>query len=109
MFVNVRLDASPVEVNLEETGDCTRFHVAVSGGGAPQPARLDAALRDASVGRADGEDARIAVDAVRRMAAGRVGPGWERDLDAMLTYARDKGWLGDDGTIAAHVEWPTTG
>jgi hypothetical protein len=39
------------------------------------------------------------------MAAGRVGPHWEQDLDRMIAYADRKGWLGDDGTrVRAHLE-----
>jgi hypothetical protein len=45
------------------------------------------------------------VDAVRRLAAGRVGPTWDRDFERMLTYAAGKGWLSNDGTsIRAHLE-----
>ena len=52
-----------------------------------------------------GDHLMVALDAVRRMAAGRVGPGWERDLDAMVAYAAGKGWLSADGTrVRAHVE-----
>jgi hypothetical protein len=105
MFVNVRMDETPAEMTLEEPADCTRFHVAVDGG-ARDAAHLDEVLRAAGAGRGDGDDARIAVDAVRRMAVGRVGRDWARDFDGMLAYARGKGWLDDtDGTIAAHVEW----
>lgn len=47
----------------------------------------------------------VAVDAIRRMAAGRVGPGWPDDLAAMLDYAAGKGWTSEDGTrVRAHVE-----
>ena len=110
MFVKVLVDASPPQVTLEEPADCTRFHVAAVAG-ADDTARLDRALRDASVGRVDGgDDARVDVDAVRRMADGRVGPGWDGDFDRMRAYARDKGWLDDAGaTIAAHVEWVSNG
>jgi hypothetical protein len=35
-----------------------------------------------------------------------VGDGWEGDLDAMVGYARSKGWLDEAGTsIQAHIEW----
>ena len=47
----------------------------------------------------------VRVDAVRRLAAGRVGPTWDRDFESMLTYAAGKGWLSNDGTsIRAHLE-----
>jgi hypothetical protein len=48
----------------------------------------------------------VQVDAVRRMASGRVGATWESDFTAMVAFAREKGWLDPSGTaIRAHVEW----
>ena len=48
----------------------------------------------------------VLVEAVRRMAKGRVGEDWPADFDAMLAYAGSKGWLTDDGVgIQAHCEW----
>jgi hypothetical protein len=53
----------------------------------------------------DGDEALVEVDAVRRLATGRVGPAWEGDFAAMLEYAEGKGWIADDGrSIRAHVE-----
>ena len=50
----------------------------------------------------------ITIDAVRRMAAGRVGDDWDARFDAMLDYARTKGWIDDtDNAIQAHVEYDT--
>ena len=47
----------------------------------------------------------VPVDTIRRLAAGRVGPGWPRDFAGMITYATGKGWVSDDGTqVRAHVE-----
>ena len=64
------------------------------------------ALVDAAAGRLEGDDAWITVDSVRRMAKGRVAPGWDENFDSMLAFARTKGWLDDGGNaIQAHVEW----
>ncbi|HEU5302454.1 MAG TPA: hypothetical protein VFW06_09495 [Acidimicrobiia bacterium] len=105
MFVQVDLSAAPPVVTLEEAGDTARFHVLVSGG--KDAALVYGALVDAAAGRLEGDDAWIAVDAVRRMAVGRVSEGWDADLEAMLGYARSKGWLDEAGhAIRAHVEWP---
>lgn len=105
MYVEVDLGVDPPAVSLEEPDDTKRFHLAVVGG--KDPGLVYGALVDAAAGRLDGDDAQIAVDAVRRMAAGRVPPGWDEDLDAMLDFARTKGWLDETGsTIRAHVEWP---
>ncbi len=104
MFVQVDLAPTPPVVTLEEPDDTKRFQVTVVGGDGV--GMVFGALVDAAAGRLEGDDAWIAVDAVRRMAAGRVGPEWDADFDAMLAYARTKGWLDDTGSaIKAHVEW----
>jgi len=105
--IEVDLDAVPPLVALAEPADCGRFSVAVHGPGGQDA--LDGALRGAAAGRvAEDGDARVAVDAVRRMAAGSVGPDWEDDFAAMLGYAESKGWMDEGGTeIQAHVEWGT--
>jgi len=105
VFVQVDLSTAPPVVTLEEPGDTARFHVLVRGG--TDQGLVYGALVDAAAGRLEGTEAWIAVDAVRRMAAGRVPEGWDGDLDAMLAYARGKGWVDDAGhAIRAHVEWP---
>jgi len=105
MYVYVDLSSQPPTVTLEEPQDCGRFHVAARGGRS-EPG-LAAALVAAGVGRGAGDGhAAVAVDAVRRLAGGRVGPTWDADFEAMLSYASGKGWLSPDGNaITAHVEW----
>jgi len=105
MFVQVDLAVRPPVVTLEEPDDAKRFHLAVVGG--DDLGTVYGALVDAAAGRLEGDDAWIAVDAVRRMASGRVGPAWDDDFAGMLEFARAKGWLDESGhTIKAHVEWP---
>lgn len=102
----VRVDVVPERpvVTLEEPDDCTRFHLAVVGG--PDIGRVFGALVDAAAGRLDGDHALITIDAVRRMAAGRVGDDWDARFDGMLAYARTKGWIDDTGhAIQAHLEY----
>jgi hypothetical protein len=42
------------------------------------------------------------------MARGRVGDDWTARFDAMLDYARTKGWIDDtNNAIQAHVEYDT--
>lgn len=107
MFVRVDLEPHPPVVSLEEPEDTSRFHVAVQGGASgADEALVFGALVDAAAGRLEGDDAWITVDAVRRMAAGRVGPSWDDGLARMLDYARRKGWLDERAhAIRAHVEW----
>lgn len=105
MYVQLDLRAEPPVVTLEEPEDTKAFHLAVVGG--KDLGRVFGALVDAAAGRLEDGDAQIVVDAVRRMAAGRVPPGWDEELEAMLDFARSKGWLDETGsTIRAHVEWP---
>ncbi|HEY2190757.1 MAG TPA: hypothetical protein VGH76_00450 [Actinomycetospora sp.] len=47
----------------------------------------------------------IPVATLRRLAAGRVPEGWDADFEKMLAYAKDKGWLSEDGrAVRAHLE-----
>ncbi|GMU80000.1 MAG: hypothetical protein AMXMBFR46_27880 [Acidimicrobiia bacterium] len=103
MYVLVDLGPHPPTVTLEEPDDCTRFHLAVAGG--DDLARVFGALVDAAAGRLEGDHALVTVDAVRRLAAGRVGPDWDARFDGMLSYAAGKGWIDDTGNaIQAHIE-----
>ena len=109
MIDTVDLDATPPDVRLDEPDDCRRFHVAAlvaAKHGEAGPDRLGQVLADHQAGRREGDDVWVQVEAVRRLAAGRVGVTWERDFAAMLEFARDKGWLDASGkAIRAHVEW----
>lgn len=49
-------------------------------------------------------------DAVRSLAAaalsgGTVDTDWDAGFRAMVEHAATKGWIADDGSIQAHVEW----
>jgi hypothetical protein len=105
MFVLVDLGSHPPVVSLEEPSDMRQFHLAIRGG--TDRALVFGALVDAAAGRLEGDDAWITVDAIRRLAAGRVEPGWDDELATMLDHARAKGWL-DEAThaVQAHIEWP---
>lgn len=47
----------------------------------------------------------VRVEAVRRLAAGRVGPCWDEDLAGMLGYAASKGWTDESSErVRAHIE-----
>jgi hypothetical protein len=101
VVIDVDVTAEPPVVALDDPEDCKAFAVRLRG----DRAGLDGALESAGVGRVDGDEALIGVDAVRRLAAGRVGSGWEGDFAAMLDYAEGKGWIADEGrSIRAHVE-----
>jgi hypothetical protein len=107
VYVRVKLNARPPAVTLEELEDTSRFHLAVEGGGDARA--VGEALAKKGVGRMkDSGVAFVRVDAVRRLAEGRVGTSWDGEFTKMLDYARSKGWLqgGDEEVIEAHIEWP---
>ena len=104
MFVQVDVNVQPPVVTLEEPDDCTRFHLAVVGGS--DLARVFGALVDGAAGRLEGDHALVTIDAVRRMAAGRVGDDWDDRFAGMLGHAKSKGWIDDSGNaIQAHIEY----
>ena len=109
MFICVNLKIHPPQVTLEDPADTKHFHVSVLGSASTQqdPASLVyAALVDAAAGRLEGEHAWIAVDAVRRLAVGKVGPKWQDDLTAMIGYAQSNNFYDEPGNaLRAHVEW----
>jgi hypothetical protein len=102
-YLNIDLAAGEPVVTLQEPDDCTRLKVVVRG---PRDEdRLAGAV--ASVGRAEGTSAVwLRPDALRRMAAGRVGEQWDAAFERMLAYARTRGWLDvTTGEIRAHCDW----
>jgi hypothetical protein len=103
VIIDIDLTGEAPAVELAEPEDCKRFHVRVRGG---DDEALGAALAASGTGRLlPSGDAMIEVQAVRRMAAGRVPDGWEGDFAGMLEYAGSRGWLGDaGGAIQAHAE-----
>jgi hypothetical protein len=87
-------------VRLYDPADCRRFHVVHNG-----QVALDAALRAAAAGYADGAEAMIDMSWLRGQAHGRVGADWPADFAAMLEYAATMGWRSADrGHVRAHVE-----
>jgi hypothetical protein len=88
-------------VDLVDAEDTKGFHVEVVGG-----ADVAAALQEAGAGTLapDGEHAHVDIGWVRQNATA-VGPDWNQQFDAMLDYARTKGWI-EEGTssIVAHLE-----
>jgi hypothetical protein len=105
MIITVDLSGPEGVVGLDDPSDCKRFHLSARGDDTDQ-AKLAAALTRSGVGRIEGDDALIQVDAIRRLADGRVTPSWSEDFDQMLDYAKTKGWLQGDA-IQAHIEWET--
>jgi hypothetical protein len=101
----VIIDVAENHAAVRGADDCGRFHVESALG----PADLDRALRAASAGHGDGDGAAwVSVGWVRSTADAApwtaVGTDWPTRFDAMLDYARGKGWLDESGThLRAHV------
>ena len=54
---------------------------------------------------ADGGHFHVNIDSVRRLATGRGGSDWDAGFDAMIAYARTKGWVDNArNTVRAHIE-----
>lgn len=88
---------------MEEPENFTAFHVEVVGSYDAQG--LDGALASSHTGSFDGDRALIRVDAIRRLAEGRVGDDWQQKLDGMVGYAVSKGWWHEESaSIIAHIE-----
>jgi hypothetical protein len=113
------VDLSTAAVSLRDHDGMTRFAVLAipeqPGDGDRNGAlgALAAALSVHDAGTVDPDgDVLVPVIALERLAgeaASREGQGlgsdWGGRFAAMLQYAATKGWLADDGSIRAHVEW----
>ena len=100
MIIHADLDTATV--TLVDPADFRGFHVAVAGGPTDDD-RLATVL--APHGRLDGEHAWITTDAVVTLAGSAADDEWQSGFDAMVAYARDKGFLDESGTaIRAHLE-----
>ena len=54
---------------------------------------------------ADGRHVHVSIESIRRLAAGLHNDAWDSGFDAMIAYARTKGWVDDAcNTVRAHLE-----
>lgn len=109
--MNVVVDLTSGDVSLEDAGEFQGFAVVAlrrEPADGPDNGALGAvagALSEADCGSVElAGDALIPAAAVRRLA-GTTDEAWEASFVSMLDYAATKGWLTDDGSIRAHVEW----
>ncbi len=92
------------EVKVVDADDLGRLHLAL---GAVTDEEADRALRDAGLGRMTGADNGVLDVAALRAAAQPQSDAadWAQRWDAMLDYARGRGWLSEDGaSVQVHVE-----
>jgi len=100
--VQIVVTTDPDAVTLDEPDEFTSFAVA-----APAGAGADLDARLGPIGRYDGEHVWVDREALIGLAGSKASDtGWRDGLAAMVDYARNSGFLSDDGTaIRAHVEW----
>ena len=95
-------DLDDAVLTLQEPSTFTAFHVAVTGGDVDD-GRLAGVL--APHGRLEDGHAWIDLDAVVTLSGDAVDDEWRAGFDAMVAYAREKGFLAADGTaLRAHLE-----
>jgi hypothetical protein len=103
MYLHVDAMALPATVQLVEPDDFTSFAVIVSG----PPNRLAEvaeALTPLGAVDADGGHAYLRPDAIRGLTD--ADDTWDAGFARMIDYARDHGWVDDQGRVRAHLEWP---
>ena len=98
---------SDAATELDDPDNFRAFSVVVP---ADVPAdELGSFVHRSGVGELDagGSHVHIQLGVIRRLAAGRSTPDWDAGFDAMIAYARTKGWVDDAGnTVRAHLESP---
>lgn len=95
-------DLDHAVLTLQDPSTFTAFHVAVAGGDVDDDRLADVLAPHARL--ADGH-AWVDVDAVATLAGDAVDDDWRAGFDAMVAYARDKGFLSSDGSaLRAHLE-----
>ena len=105
MYVLVDLNRSPSALRLEEADNFRALKVVVRG---PALGREQLSRALAPVGVIDDSGhAVLRLGELRRLAGPLSDdPSWGEAFDAMVDYARAKGWgSGTDG-VQAHCDWP---
>lgn len=89
------------EVSIEDVDNLRAFEVE----SALPPAAVDAKLRESGLGYVDGEHAWITAAILADMGGAlSADPSWREGFDAMVAYARSKGWWDESSqAIRAHL------
>jgi hypothetical protein len=84
MYLEIDLSTVPPKVVLKEPDDFKRFDVVVP----------------------DVENTFVSQEELRGLAGDRAEKEeWRQGLEQMLSFAESHGWVADDGSIQAHIEW----
>jgi hypothetical protein len=106
MYIHVDTAIAPPAARLADRDNFRAFAITVDGTPDQLPTVVDA-LTGLGTVDADGGHAMLDADAVRRLAGATEGDPWSADFDAMVEYARSKGWTDEHGRVRAHLEWRT--
>jgi hypothetical protein len=99
VYIDIRGD----QVEVCAADDCRSLDIRVP---VDERERVDGALRAAQLGHWDGSaEAELSVAALKQAASrGPVGADWTQRWNAMIDYARSKGWLSaDEARVQAHL------
>jgi hypothetical protein len=102
MYIHVDTTIVPPTARLADQDNFRAFAIMVAGTSDRLPAVAEALT---GLGELDAEGTHAMLDAaaVRRLADG--GAEWTAGFDAMVEYARSKGWTDEQGRVRAHLEW----
>ena len=92
------------KVKVVDVDDLARLHLAL---GEVTDEEADQALREAGLGRLqDADTGFVDIDALHAAASGQSSaPDWAQRWERMIAFARENGWVGDDGaSLQAHIE-----
>jgi hypothetical protein len=102
MYIDVDTTAVPPTAVLADQDNFRAFAVMVNG----TPDRLPAVVEALSgLGVVDADGAHAVLDGAELKRLANAGDGWTADFDAMVEYARSKGWTDEQGRVRAHLEW----
>jgi hypothetical protein len=99
MLLHIDLNAERADVTLRDVDNFRAFQIEAVG----HRHSMDEAI--VPYGRWDGDHVWLRPDAVKEAAGARGRDAeWQAGFQAMITYAEQHGYLGDDGSLRAHVE-----
>jgi hypothetical protein len=101
--LHVFLVSPHVRLDLADVDNFRSLKVVFHGEGS-DGSRLAEALKP--VGRVVGDSTFLSIQELKRMAGARAeDPEWLAQFDSMITHARSKGWVDEDGeALEAHWE-----
>jgi len=99
MFVLVAKEGGKVSATIQDAQNLRQLRAEFRG--VNDEAAADA-LKEAGLGRVDGDVAWLDAGALRE--AGDGSTGWTADFYGMLAYAKTRGWTNDDSSqVRAHI------